>query len=142
MDVAIINYGINNLYSVENALKQLNIKCFITDDKDKILSSKIAILPGVGAFKEAMNSLKQKNLDKTIYEFIETGKPFFGICLGMQLLFSESDEFSYSKGLGIIGGKVVKFKSDKKIIIPHVGWNKINLNKNIYKKSVLCDSAK
>ena len=141
MDVAIINYGINNLYSVENALKQLNIKCFITDDKHKILGSKIAILPGVGAFKEAMNSLKQKKLDKTIYEFIETGKPFFGICLGMQLLFSESDEFVYSKGLDIIGGKVVKFKSDKKIIIPHVGWNKINLNEKIYKKSVLCNNT-
>ena len=139
MEISIINYGMNNLYSVQNACYNEKINSIITDDHDKILNSKIAILPGVGAFKEAIYNIKKKKLDKTILNFINSGKPFFGICLGMQLLFNESEEFGSTKGLGVFEGKVIKFKSNKikNIIVPHVGWNKITFNENNYKSSVM-----
>lgn len=139
MNVAIINYGINNLHSVQNACSKLNLNSIITDDYKTIMSSKIAILPGVGAFSEAMKSIKMKKLDKAIYDFIESGKSFYGICLGMQLLFDESEEFGSSKGLGLIKGNVVKFKSktENKIIVPHVGWNKIIFENQNYLNSVM-----
>ncbi len=98
-DVAIIDYGINNLYSVELACKKAGLSCIITSDKNQILKSKSAILPGVGAFSVAMNNLRKNSLDRIIYRFIETGKPFLGICLGMQLLMEKSLEFGESKGL-------------------------------------------
>ena len=104
----------NNLYSVQNACNNIGINSIITDDHEVILNSKIAILPGVGAFREAIQNIKNKNLDKSIYEFISTGKPFFGVCLGMQLLFDESAEFGSTQGLGIIKGKVSRFESDIK----------------------------
>ena len=139
MEISIINYGMNNLYSVQNACYNEKINSIITDDHDKILNSKILILPGVGAFKEAIYNIKKKKLDKTILNFINSGKPFFGICLGMQLLFNESEEFGSTKGLGVFEGKVIKFKSNKikNIIVPHVGWNKITFNENNYKSSVM-----
>ncbi len=139
MDVAIINYGMNNLYSVQNAFKNIGIKSVITDDHDKILKSKMAVLPGVGAFGEAIKNIKKKKLDKTIYKFIESGKPFFGICLGMQLLFEQSEEFGISEGLNIFEGNVIKFESSlrRKLIVPHVGWNKISFNNSNYPNSVM-----
>ena len=139
MEISIINYGMNNLYSVQNACYNEKINSIITDDHDKILNSKIAILPGVGAFKEAIYNIKKKKLDKTILDFIDSGKPFFGICLGMQLLFDESEEFGFTKGLGVFEGKVVKFKSNKieNLVVPHVGWNKVTFNENNYKSSVM-----
>ncbi len=139
MEISIINYGMNNLYSVQNACYSENINSIITDDHDKILNSKIAILPGVGAFQEAIYNIKKKKLDKTILDFINSGKPFFGICLGMQLLFDESEEFGFTKGLGVFEGKVVKFKSNKiqNLVVPHVGWNKVTFNENNYKSSVM-----
>ena len=139
MDIAIINYGMNNLYSVQNACKNLGIESVITDDHDKILKSKIAILPGVGAFREAINSIKRKKLDNSIYDFINTGKPFFGICLGMQLLFEQSEEFGFTEGLKILKGSVIKFDSnlEKELIVPHVGWNKVSFNNSNYLQSVM-----
>ena len=138
MDIAIINYGMNNLYSVQNACLNLGLKPKITDNHFEIMNAKIAILPGVGAFSQAMEVIKKKNINKTILEFIESGKPFFGICLGMQLLFSESEEFGITKGLNIIKGRVKKFKSNNdKLIIPHIGWNKIFTNNSEIKKTCL-----
>tara|TARA_B110000858_G_C17741245_1_gene445023 strand:- start:501 stop:1130 length:630 start_codon:yes stop_codon:yes gene_type:complete len=139
MDIAIINYGMNNLYSVQNACRNLGMNSIITDDHETIMKSKIVILPGVGAFGEAIRNIRSKNLDKTIYDFINSGKPFFGVCLGMQLLFDESEEFGSNQGLGIIKGKVSRFKSDikKKLIVPHVGWNKVLFNNNNYINSVM-----
>ncbi len=139
MEIAIINYGMNNLYSVQNACNNLGINSVITDDHEVILNSKIVILPGVGAYGEAIQNIKSKKLDKSIYDFISTGKPFFAVCLGMQLLFDKSSEFGSTDGLGIIKGKVSRFDSDikKKLIVPHVGWNKVSFNNNNYKNSVM-----
>ena len=109
-DVAIIDYGINNLYSVELACKKAGLSCIITSDKNQILKSKSAILPGVGAFSVAMNNLRKNSLDRIIYRFIETGKPFLGICLGMQLLMEKSLEFGESKGLSIVEGEVINIE--------------------------------
>ena len=109
MDVAIIDYKMSNLHSVEAACNKVGLNSMITSKNSEILSSKIAILPGVGAFGEAMNQIKKLGLDKTIKEFIDSGKQFVGICLGLQLLFDESDEFGENQGLGVIKGKVKKF---------------------------------
>jgi len=122
--VAIIDYGMGNLFSVKLACEKVGFDSLITNDKPEILQADALILPGVGAFGDAMNALKKMDLAETIKEFIKSGKPFLGICLGMQLLMSESEEFGMHKGLDIIKGKVVKF-SNKNEKVPQVGWNKI-----------------
>ena len=91
--IAIIDYKMSNLFSIKNALDNLNIKAFITSDPEEILNSKGAILPGVGSYPEAMSNLANLNLISTIKEFADSGKPFMGICLGLQLLFENSEEF-------------------------------------------------
>ncbi len=144
-DVAIIDYGINNLYSVELACKKAGLSCIITSDKNQILKAKSAILPGVGAFSVAMNNLRKNSLDRIIYRFIETGKPFLGICLGMQLLMEKSLEFGESKGLSIVEGEVINFsphsyKNDF-YSVPQIGWNKL-LKKEVSWKTSLLDSNK
>lgn len=129
MSVAIIDYKLGNLYSVKSACEHVGISTTITDNKEKILNSKAAILPGVGAFKEGMNFLQKSKLDVTIKEFIDTKKPFLGICLGMHLLFERSEEFGNYSGLGIVKGKIVKFNFKNsfknKQPVPQIGWNKI-----------------
>ena len=128
-DVAIIDYNMGNLFSIDCALKFVGIKSIITEDINKIMQSKCIILPGVGAFPEAMKRLKEKKLDNAIYDFNLKKKPIVGICLGMQLLFSKSYENVTTKGLGILEGDVHKFKiSNKKQQHNfNVGWRKINL---------------
>ncbi len=129
LDVAIIDYQMSNLFSVRAACRKVGLKSEITKDINVILKAKAAILPGVGAFGEAMTHLIDLKLDKCIKDFILTGKPFVGICLGMQLLFSESEEFGQHKGLNIVEGQVRKFNFDKKLdvkySVPQIGWNKI-----------------
>ena len=132
MNIAIIDYKMGNLFSVQHACKKVGINPLITSDEKEILGSDGVILPGVGAFTKAMQHLNELNLIKPIKNFIKSGKPFLGICLGMQLLFDESEEFGNSPGLGIIEGKVLKFPSDvlgNKIKVPQIGWNKIYKNK-------------
>jgi len=124
MKIAIIDYKMSNMFSIKNALNSLGYSCEITSDQVKILNADGAVLPGVGSFPEAMKHLNDLNLIEVIKEFISTGKPFMGICLGLQLLFSKSLEFNECNGLGIIKGTVEGFT--KKIVsepIPHVGWN-------------------
>ena len=127
--IAIIDYGMGNLYSVKRACEQAGISPVVTCDKAAILNAAAAILPGVGAFGNAMQNLKKNDLIIPIKEFIESGKPFMGICLGMQLLMSASEEFGYHEGLDVIKGMVVEFPSagdnNKKIKVPQVGWNRI-----------------
>jgi len=137
--IAIIDYKMSNLFSIKNALDTLGIKNKITSDEETILSANGAILPGVGSFPEAMKQLRDLKLINAIKRFIDTGKPFMGICLGLQLLFSSSDEFEKNEGLGIIDGSVQSFKSFiKEKPIPHVGWNKIQINKfNQSSKSII-----
>ncbi|MBI5207849.1 MAG: imidazole glycerol phosphate synthase subunit HisH [Candidatus Firestonebacteria bacterium] len=126
--IAVIDYGVGNLRSVHKAFEKCGFSAQITNNKDIINKSNALVLPGVGAFPQAMNTLKQTGLDKIIHENIKNGKPFLGICLGMQLLFSESEEFGHEKGLNIISGKVKKFQV--KLKIPHMGWNQLEINQN------------
>lgn len=129
-NVAIVDYGMCNLFSVHHACQHVGLKPLITADGEEILRAAAIILPGVGAFGEAMRNLSRLNLIGPIKEMIARGKPFMGICLGMQLLLSESEEFGAHEGLGIIEGKVVKFPQQgggpsKKIRVPQIGWNRI-----------------
>jgi len=144
MDVAIIDYRMGNLHSVQAACAKVGLTSAITDDKSMIMDAKAAILPGVGAFGEAMTHLSQSGLDACIHQFIETGKPFVGICLGLQLLFEKSEEFGNYKGLGIIRGSVKKFifnqEGKTKYPVPQVGWNKVMQNGKSWKDSFLSDN--
>lgn len=127
MKVAIIDYQLSNLFSVKHAFDHLGIDSQITSDKSLISDSDAAVIPGVGAFGDAMNNLKKLDLINLIKGFISSGRPFMGVCLGLQLLFTESEEFGMHKGLGIVEGKVIKFANDKKIIkVPQIGWNQIS----------------
>ena len=126
--ISIINLKLNNIYSIYNALDECGYKVNIIDDKVKKISSDIIIIPGVGSFPKAMNFIKKKYLDKTIEEFNSKKKPIIGICLGMQLLFEKSNEFSNCKGLSLIQGEVTKIEN-KNLRVPNIGWNKIKLLK-------------
>jgi glutamine amidotransferase len=126
--VAIVDYQLGNIFSVINACKHVGLEPILTSHKDDIINSDAVILPGVGAFNDAMKRLNNLKLVNILIDQIEQGKPFFCICLGMQLLFSESDEFGKSKGLDIVKGKVVKFKKNDNIKIPQICWNTIYLN--------------
>ena len=124
--IAIIDYKMSNLFSIKNALDKIGIKSFITSDSKEILSSDGAILPGVGSFPEAMRSINNLELAPVLKDFIASGKPFMGICLGMQILFSESGEFQKTKGLDILKGSVLPLSGQDIIkLVPHVGWNNI-----------------
>ena len=144
MDVAIIDYKMSNLHSVQAACNKVGLSSLVTSDKEKILSSKAAILPGVGAFGKTMDYFCKSKLDECIYEFIDSGKPFVGICLGLQLLFDSSEEFGDNVGLGIISGHVRKFENNThfsiKYPVPHIGWNKIHKTKNTWDNTLLCDN--
>jgi glutamine amidotransferase len=127
--VAIIDYQMGNLFSVEHACSFVGMTPHITSDRDEILSADAALLPGVGAFGEAMANLHRLRLVDTIHDFVATKRPLLGICLGMQLLFDSSEEFGVTKGLSIIPGSVVRFPEvnsrGEKIRVPHMGWNRI-----------------
>ena len=130
-DVAILDYKMGNLFSVQCALNFVGIKSVITDDIEIIENSKRIVIPGVGAYPEAMNRIREKKFDKIIYEFNEKKRLIVGICLGMQLLFSESFEIKKTKGLGLLKGEVKKFHEKKQngdTASFNVGWNEILLN--------------
>ncbi|RDU57479.1 imidazole glycerol phosphate synthase subunit HisH [Helicobacter sp. MIT 99-5507] len=130
MKVAILNYNIGNLANVKNALQTFdNVFVDIVCDVDLIASYDKVILPGVGAFENAMKHLRDNNMDEAIYSFIKSGKHILGICLGMQLLFDKSYEFGEHLGLGLISGEVVKFR-DSTLKIPHIGWNMIDIKQD------------
>ncbi|MFH1316625.1 MAG: imidazole glycerol phosphate synthase subunit HisH [Candidatus Woesearchaeota archaeon] len=130
--IAIIDYGAGNLKSVENALRYLGINPKITSDPEEIEKAEKLILPGVGSFGFMMKSLEERGLDKAIKQFIKSGKPFLGICLGLQALFEKSEESPGVKGLGIFKGEVVRFSKGK---VPQIGWNKIMPVKEISAKN-------
>ncbi len=126
--VAIIDYGAGNLHSVKNALDFLGAESEITGDREKIEKASHIILPGVGAFGDAMKSMEKSGLIETVKKAADGTKPFLGICLGLQLLFESSEESPGVEGLGIFKGSVVKIP-DRGIKIPHMGWNNISLTK-------------
>ena len=129
--IAIIDYGAGNLQSVVKAMDFIGCKTIVTDKKDDILACDGAILPGVGAFEDAMFSMKRTGADLAVKEFIKTGKPFLGICLGLQLLFPESEENPGAEGLGILNGSIRKIPNDNgKLKIPHMGWNSLRIHKH------------
>ena len=125
--IAIIDYDAGNIKSVEKALQKLGADVVITNDAQEILRADKVILPGVGAFGDAMANLKKFGLDKVIYEVVENGTPFLGICLGLQLLFERSDETPGVAGLGILKGEILRIPDKKKKKIPHMGWNSLHL---------------
>ena len=131
--IAVIDYGAGNIKSVINAFKFLDKKCVLVSEPESLKEYSHIVLPGVGAFGEAMKKLKFKGMDEAIKEAVKNGKAFIGICLGMQLLFEKSYEFGEHEGLGLIAGEVIKFdeaKFDKPLKIPHVGWNTLSFNQN------------
>ncbi len=125
--IAIIDYDAGNIKSVEKALDYLGEECQVTRDKDVILNADKVILPGVGAFKEAMDKLNSYGLVDVIKEVIEKKTAFLGICLGLQLLFEESDESPNVKGLSILQGKIKTIPKKDGLKIPHMGWNSLNI---------------
>lgn len=129
--IVIIDYGMGNLKSVKNALDFLGLESKISSDREEIRKSDGLILPGVGAFPDAMETIEKLSLDKIIKEEVEKNKPLLGICLGMQLLFEKGFEGLEREGLGLLKGNIVKMKEDKKanIKIPHIGWNNLIYNK-------------
>ena len=129
--IAIIDYGMGNLRSVQKGFEAVGAKAIVTSDSKKILSARSVVLPGVGAFKACMDNLEKFDLIDTVKQSVQSGKPFLGICLGLQLLFSQAEEFGSVSGLGILKGKVVGFKdapnSGDPLKIPHMGWNNVEV---------------
>lgn len=143
--IAIIDYGLGNLFSIKNACETVGLQGCITFSKREIMEADAVILPGVGAFGDAMKSLKQLDLITVLQEVSTSSKPLVGICLGMQLLMEESSEFGRHQGLGIIKGSVIRFDEDagesaKHLKVPHVGWNRIYKVKRNYSKDFWINS--
>ena len=143
--ITIIDYGCGNILNLARAIKFIGYEVDITHDKNKIINSSYVILPGVGAFGNAMKQIEKYNLHNTILEYAKSNKPLLGICLGMQILLTVSYEFGVHKGLGLIEGKVIKISNEKnkEIKIPHIGWNEIypNNNKKEWKNKILKNSS-
>ncbi len=129
--IAIIDYGVGNLYSLESSFKAIGAETVITGSEDIIKKADKIILPGVGAFRDAAKKLNETGLDKLVVSLAKQGKPLMGICLGMQLLFDKSFEYGEHSGLGLIPGNVVPLDGaiDQKLKIPHIGWNKLDFKK-------------
>ncbi len=125
--IAIIDYDAGNLKSVEKALKFLGEEAVITRQKEEILNADKVILPGVGAFGDAMHNLNQFGLVDVIKEVVDLGKPFLGICLGLQLLFERSEESPGVEGLGILKGEILRIPDCPGLKIPHMGWNSLKI---------------
>lgn len=127
--VAIIDYDAGNIRSVEKAIQFLGGKAAITRDKEQILNSSHVILPGVGAFGDAMEKIRQYGLEETIHQVVEKEIPFLGICLGQQIMFEKSEEAPGVKGLGLLKGEIVKIPKKDGLKIPHMGWNNLSIKK-------------
>jgi len=147
--IAILDYGMGNLRSVHKALEKMGLQAVITQDPTELRKAAGLVVPGVGAYGKAMENLRQLRLVKPISEFIESGKPFLGICLGLQLLFSGSEEFGFQKGLSLLKGKVVRFpfspagesSSKNSLKVPHMGWNAVHIQKRSFALDGIADEA-
>jgi len=134
--VAIVDYGMGNLRSVQKAFERLGHAAEVTREPERITSAAGVVLPGVGAFGACMANLTALGLVEPVRQAIDTGRPFLGICLGMQLLFEESEEFGPVAGLGVLRGRVVRFPSDPERKVPHMGWNQVRV---VRRTSALAD---
>ena len=129
--IAVIDYGAGNLQSVVKALNFIGCDNIITNKKEELLSADGAILPGVGSFADAMDCMERSGAVEAVKEFIASGKPFLGICLGLQLLFEGSDESPGVKGLGLLKGSITKIPNNNgELKIPHMGWNSLDVRKH------------
>lgn len=130
--IAIVDYGVGNLYSLERSFDAIGVAVEITSDPEKLRAAEKILLPGVGAFGDAAQKLHATGLDKVVIEQAKAGKPLMGICLGMQLLFDESLEYGCHKGLGLIPGRVVPIQQviPEGLKIPHMGWNALDFQKD------------
>lgn len=126
--IAIVDYGMGNLRSVEKGFLKVGVDARIVSDPKSLDDSEAVVLPGVGAFRDCIRNLTDANLTEAITKSINKGKPFLGICLGLQVLFSESEEFGICKGLDVFRGKVVRFPEGK-LKVPHMGWNNVNITR-------------
>ncbi len=127
--IVIVDYGMGNLRSVQKGFERVGCRAKVTRDADEITAAQGVVLPGVGAFNACMRNLRAYGLIEPIQETVRRQKPFLGICLGFQLLFSESEEFGPQKGLDLFPGKVVAFHPANGLKVPHMGWNTINKNR-------------
>lgn len=129
--IAVIDYGVGNLFSLVSSLKMIGAESVVTGDPDVIRSADKIILPGVGAFEDARRKLSDSGLDKVVIDEVKKGKPIFGICLGMQMLFEKSYEYGEHEGLGLLKGSVVAMEGSlpKTLKIPHIGWNSLSVKK-------------
>lgn len=127
--IAIIDYGMGNLRSVQKGLEHVGFNAVVTRNISEIQDARGVVLPGVGAFSACMENLRKFGLIEPIREVVRRQKPFLGICLGLQLLFSESEEFGRQKGLDLFTGKVVGFHAEENFKVPHMGWNRIEKKK-------------
>ena len=123
--IAVLDYGIGNIHSVAKALRAVGATPLRTSDADAVRKADMLIVPGVGAFADCIGCLLSRHLDEPVLEFIRSGRPFLGICVGMQMLFSESREFGTHRGLGVIEGSVDRLVGPEGLKIPHTGWNAI-----------------
>lgn len=128
--IAIIDYDAGNLKSVEKAFDYLGQEAVISRDRDEILAADKVVLPGVGSFGDAMDKIRKYNLENTIYDVVDKKTPFLGICLGLQLLFKNSDETPGATGLGILDGDILRIPDAPGLKIPHIGWNSLELTNN------------
>ena len=127
--IAVIDYGVGNLFSLTSSLKAIGAECIVTSDVDAIRSADKIILPGVGAFEDAKRKLSESGLDKVVIDEAKSGKPIMGICLGMQMLFERSLEYGEHKGLGLLQGDVIPMQGTipEGLQIPHIGWNQLKV---------------
>jgi imidazole glycerol-phosphate synthase subunit HisH len=123
--IAIVDYGMGNLRSVEKGFFKVGVNARVVRDAKAVDNAKAIVLPGVGAFKDCMKNLEETSLIDVIIKSIRKGKPYLGLCLGLQVLFSESQEFGVYRGLNVLNGKVVRFQSGLKV--PHMGWNNVKI---------------
>jgi glutamine amidotransferase len=125
--IAIVDYGMGNLRSVEKGFKKVGVEAKVTSSPKDVENASAVVLPGVGAFRDCIRNLTDLSLTDAIAKAIQKGKPYLGICLGLQVLFSESEEFGRCKGLDVFRGKVVRFQIKEKV--PHMGWNNVRIIK-------------
>lgn len=137
--IAIIDYGVGNLRSVEKALAATGHVAYVTDDESELRKAERLVLPGVGAFAACMNELKERGFDELVRERVNAGTPLLGVCVGMQMLFEESDEFGTTAGLGFLEGRVRRFNDD--LLVPQVGWNRIKQRRESHLLSGIADGS-
>lgn len=137
MTIAIIDYGVGNLRSVEKAFTAQGIEAVVSRDEAVLRSADKLVLLGVGAFGYAMKSLRDFGFDKLVIEAANAGKPVLGICVGLQMLFDEGHEFGVHQGLGLLPGRVIRFADG--VRVPHVGWNQIEMTEQAKKNPIFCD---